>query len=208
VLLETLAEHQKRKSGQLTAPSVEIRESESLRERIESPFATPTVVVGLRILGFATESARPAARSSQIPWRKAQTTKRRELSLSAFRVNPWVAQFRYRKSSSPKKSAFITTLQSDREFIQRELRRYPTEHYIYGRRFGGYWRSAFRPVAVAFLPFSLGGSIKRQMPKFRYRTAGRGREIPAPVGIGDRRQNSLGHALMFHRKPCSVSLTG
>src|SRR5205814_376181 len=33
------------------------------------------------------ESARPVGGSPQIPWRKAETTKRRELSLSAFRVN-------------------------------------------------------------------------------------------------------------------------
>jgi hypothetical protein len=40
------------------------------------------------------ESARPAAGSPQTPWHKAETQKRRERELSAFRVNRWVPRFR------------------------------------------------------------------------------------------------------------------
>ena len=42
--------------------------------------------------------------------RKAETKRRRERQLSAFRVNPWVAQFRNRKSSSPRRTLFVTIL--------------------------------------------------------------------------------------------------
>ena len=47
------------------------------------------------------ETFRPEASLPQIPWRRAETQKRREHELSAFCVNQRVRYFRYPEASSP-----------------------------------------------------------------------------------------------------------